>query len=225
MKNLIFILSIFLIFSCKEKKKERDFIQNATYQEQNESGGYKEGAKERPVKLLEVEGGYLAYQLVFYKDDSVYFYKMEKGIKLLYNNEIIGCIDSDRRNFINLKPEKIVRVPKKHVYEFLKANINESLYQNKLNILSTLPMVISSNTDTIFSKGLYDFMKPYKVYYVREITQEEEIVIEHFKKIMNGKMLSEDYNPINENWDTLKIHFNKNNELERRILQKIKSKK
>ncbi|WP_396169635.1 hypothetical protein [Flavobacterium sp.] len=131
------------------------------------------------------------------KKTNIYYYQQEK-----INGFICGTgrINDTIPEFINLKPENIIEIPKGCIDDFIKLNIRKG-ERNRINIASQL--------DTLTFDSYYIMMKAINntcnendrdVYIVRRTTQEEDTVL---KFVGNDKY----YFPKEINWDKKRIKF------------------
>lgn len=125
------------------------------------------------------------------KGDFYYYQKEHIGIFCSYGSE-----KDTLPHFLGLKPKDIIKIPQKHLNDFILENILTKEERRQV-------LVIASQSDTIKNGHFLNFLKSsiIKTYHIRKTTQEEDTVLKYKKNN------DEYYNFENIKWDKTKIKF------------------
>ncbi len=187
---IVFLFGLFLI-SCTEKlpAKKADEI-------------YVISEKDSAYNLMgfQEQDYYSKYNLILGDSNKIYFFNY-------FNHSVMNCIPSDNPpHFLNLKPSDLILLPFESIDKFIEINDDQS------NISQRSIYNIISPYDSIKSKAFQNIMKGFasvkqKRYIVRRTTFEENQVLLH-------KINHLYYDPREVNWDTTKVFFSREEDIE-----------
>lgn len=191
-RKAILLLTIIIITGCKEKKELRTYtvVPDIDHWEKDSMGNYIKSS---------IRFEYYGYKNIIIDSlDNFYYYSYEipfKGMCVIEDKKEIPAPD-----FINLKPLDIIDLDENNIEKFASSNL-----ANK-NPLKTNIIVFSSQrkefTSPVLDKILSELNNSENnLYMIRSTTEEERIVLEHYK---NG----EDYYYFSIDWDTTKVKLN-----------------
>lgn len=182
---MINLLKVFLILlalsSCCEKYKNKYVISSSAF---------------LPKSIYEIKNRRLQPPPLFYGDLN-FMFDSSKLVYVYRRRILIGCgndVDHSKPKFIGLEPREISAIAIDTLDQFLESlHLGSSLDREKF--------VISSPKDTVYAKEfdlLMNYIENQKrpvVYWIRKHTEEESVVLEHFK-------LNKPYDPQSIKWET-----------------------
>lgn len=205
MKKILIVLIIGVFIGCNKKKSnenaylKKPFIISEFWKPINKSkNANNKNNNDNSIPFPPPTGGGFPCGtniFIIDKKSNIYYYQQEKIIGFICGT---GSRNDTIPQFINLKPENIIEIPKGCIDDFIKLNIRKG-ERNIINIASQLDTLTFDSYYTLIK--VIDNQCKYNtrdLYIVRRTTQEEDTVL---KFIGNNKY----YNPDEINWDKKRI--------------------
>lgn len=206
MKKILILLIIAFCFSyCKKKENEDSEILKKSFiiSEFWKPITSKKTVEENnipPPPPPSICGTYLYCNNIFIidKKSNIYYLQREKILGFICGT---GMEDETIPLFMGIKPENIIQIPNKSIYDFVKMNIRKG-ERNRI--------CISSQLDTLKSSNYYRLIKSLEqsineddkdAYIIRRTSIEEDTVLNYVGK-------DKYYDPEKIKWDMTKIKFN-----------------
>jgi hypothetical protein len=192
-----FIICLFLL-NCS-KKANKTAVKNKPYvisYEDQKLQKHLDSLKNNKVNIVPPPSTkgffYGESQLVIDQKGDFYYYQKEY-IQIFCS---YGSENDTIPHFLGLKPKDIIKIPQKHLNDFIIENILTKEERRQI-------LIIASQTDTIKNDCFLNFLKSsiIKTYHIRKTTQEEDTVLKYKKNN------DEYYNFENIKWDKTKIKF------------------
>jgi hypothetical protein len=196
MKRVFVALLFCLALLNCAKKEEKPALKNKPYiisHEDEKFRQYSDSLKKNSNKVA------LPYRKEFYGESQLIIDK--KGNLFYYQKEYILILCAYGRekdtlpHFLDLKPKDIIKIPQKHLNDFISENILTKEKNRQI-------LIIASQSDTIKNAYFLNFLKSNIIqkYHIRRTTQEEDTVLKYRTK-------SDYYYSDSIKWDRSKIKF------------------
>ncbi|WP_281867276.1 hypothetical protein [Flavobacterium sp. GSB-24] len=183
----------FLLLNCNNKEEkivEENKLYIISYEDRKLQKYYDSLEKRNPKSPPPPRGFYSENQLIIDKKRDYYYYQKEF---MRYGCGTIPASDTVP-HFIDLKPNRIMKVPQARIIDFLSKNIPTKEEHKKI-------LIIASQNDTIKNNLLFDYLNKKNIsHFIRRTTQEEDTVLKYKKN-------NEYYNSEEIKWDKNRITF------------------